>query len=239
MSPEQATGQNQQLTTAADVYSLGVVLYELLTGHPPFRAKTALETMQRVVAEVPERPRARKPDLDPDIETICLKCLEKDPQLRYGSAEALADDLDRWLRHEPILARPSTAWQSLQKWMWRNPVVASLAAATVLLLIAIAVGSLVAASRIAKARQKAEETLYADEMHEAETALEKGDLGRARQLIEAHRPGPGETDLRGFEWRLLWRRSRGDEVETLRGDTNFVRTAFFNPGGRPFGVSQF
>src|SRR6185295_11187289 len=143
-----------------------------------------------------------------------------------------------WLRHEPILARPSSAWESIQKWMWRNPVVASLAAATVLLLMAITVSSLVDASRIAKAhqkaeenRQKAEENLYAADMHEAETALEKGDLGRARKLIEAHRPGPKETDLRGFEWRLLWRRSRGDEVETLRGHTDSVRSVFFSPGG--------
>ena len=134
--------------------------------------------------------------------------------MRYGSAEALADDLDRWFRHEPILARPSSAWESTQKWMWRNPVVASLTAATVLLLIAITVGSLVAASRIAKARQKAEENsqkaeenrqkaeenLYAADMHEAETA--PNEVARFWLHDVHHAPHhliPGNESLKGSE----------------------------------------
>jgi WD40 repeat protein/predicted Ser/Thr protein kinase len=231
MSPEQAAGDNRQLTTMTDVYSLGVVLYELLTGRPPFQGATALQTMHRVIHQIPEPPSLRQPNLDTDIETICLKCLEKNPQSRYGSAEALADDLERWVRHESILARPSGGWESMQKWVWRNPVVAGLSAATVLLLIAISIGSLLAISRIAKASQKADENLYAAEMHEAEAALEKGDLGQARKLIEAHRPRPGKSDLRRFEWRLLWRRSRGAEAETFRGHTNLVNSIFFSPNG--------
>src|SRR5262249_422650 len=121
MSPEQASGNSERLTTTADVYSLGAIMYELLTGPPPFRAETPLQTMRKVKEEAPGAPHQLYKFADKDLETICLKCMEKEPERRYGSAEALAEDLDRWLRNEPILARPTGRIVRLQKWTRRNP----------------------------------------------------------------------------------------------------------------------
>jgi eukaryotic-like serine/threonine-protein kinase len=156
MAPEQARAV-KGLTTAVDVYSLGAILYELLTGRPPFRASTALDTVLQVLDHEPPRPRALDPRLDRDLETVCLKCLEKDPQSRYGSAEALADDLDRWLAGVPVHARRSSAWERTVKWARRRPTVAALLAVTVLAaLSAVVLGALVGA-RLKWERDRADE----------------------------------------------------------------------------------
>ncbi len=124
MAPEQARAE-KGLTTAVDVYSLGAVLYEWLTGRPPFRGADVMSTMMMVMTDAPTRPRSLNRKIDRDLETICLKCLDKDPAKRYGSAEALADDLDRWQQGKPILARRIGRVQRLWRWCRRKPAMAA------------------------------------------------------------------------------------------------------------------
>jgi hypothetical protein len=119
MAPEQARGQ-KVLTTAADIYALGAILYELLTGRPPFRADTPLEMLAQVLEGNPERPRPVDPGTDPDLEAVCLKCLARDPQQRYASAADLADDLEHWLRGEPLSVRPLRLVALLRLWVRHN-----------------------------------------------------------------------------------------------------------------------
>ncbi len=120
MAPEQARAE-RSITTAADIYSLGAILYELLTGRPPFHGPTPAETILQVLQRTPERPRIVRADIDPDLETICLKCLENDARHRYSSAAAVAEDLRRWLDHRPISARPIHPLERFRRWCRRNP----------------------------------------------------------------------------------------------------------------------
>jgi hypothetical protein len=147
MAPEQAVGR-KDLSVAVDVYSLGAILFEMLTGRASFRAETPLDTLSQVVEKDPEPPRSLNPHLDPDLETICLKCLRKEPEQRYESAAALADDLERWLRHEPIQARPSTLWERAVKWLRRQRAVAGAWGVSVLVSLA-AVASAYGVSKVA------------------------------------------------------------------------------------------
>jgi serine/threonine protein kinase/Tfp pilus assembly protein PilF len=126
MAPEQAGGEQAQLSNAIDVYGLGAVLYQLLTGHPPFLGKTTYETIRQVLDTDPRQPRLLNPKVDRDLSTICLKCLEKDPRQRYTSALALAEDLEHWLRHEPTQARRAGILIRANKWIRRKPLVAAL-----------------------------------------------------------------------------------------------------------------
>jgi tetratricopeptide (TPR) repeat protein len=131
IGPEQLQTSARRLTTAADIYSLGAIFYKLLTGVVPFRADTPWETLRLALEQEPKRPSTIVDRVDRDLETICLRCLEREPARRYGSAEALAEELERWLRHEPIQARPSNVWARTGKWARRRPA----AAAAIALLI--------------------------------------------------------------------------------------------------------
>jgi WD40 repeat protein len=126
MAPEQAGGKGKDVGPAADVYALGAILYECLTGRPPFKAATTFDTLMQVLHEEPVPPRQRRPEVPRDLDTICLKCLEKDPERRYRTAEELAAELRRYLRHEPILTRRTGIWERTVKFARRQPLLATL-----------------------------------------------------------------------------------------------------------------
>ena len=141
MAPEQAEGRNKDIGPATDIYSLGAILYDLLASRPPFRGETVMDTLQLVINAEPLPPTQLQPGLARDLETICLKCLQKDTKKRYLTAEALADDLRRFLDGEPILARATPTWEKAVKWCRRRPARASLLLFGVLAVLGLVIGS--------------------------------------------------------------------------------------------------
>jgi tetratricopeptide (TPR) repeat protein len=141
MSPEQAEGRGPEVGPAADIWALGVILYEMLVGRPPFHGVTMVDTLEQVRTREPVPPTQLQPKVPPDLETICLKCLRKEPAQRYAAAEALTEDLRRFWAGEPILARPVGTMERLWRWCCRNPRMAALSAAVLLLLLTVAVTS--------------------------------------------------------------------------------------------------
>ncbi len=179
MAPEQAAGRVREVGTAADVYALGAVLYDLLTGRPPFQGASVAVTLQKVLTEEPSRPRKLNAAIPRDLETMCLKCLEKDPARRYPTAQALADDLRRYLRNEPISVRPAGVLERGYKWGKRNKVVSG-AAIAVFLSLVVGAGLSLAFGREAT-RQAAEAKKQKREADEAAIRAD-GEATEAKRL---------------------------------------------------------
>jgi len=260
MSPEQARGQAKELTTAVDVYGLGAVFHELLTGQPPFAGGTTMDTVRQVLETEPRRPSAVRPGIARDLETICLKCLEKEPARRYHSAESLADDLDRWQRHEPILARPQSGLYVLGKLVRRNRGgTAALGAILFLLVAGLVFGwwqagvqrmlrekaeSNERTARVAQAdaalqqkraeaeRQRATEQLTRAEwlLYASKLMLAQNDFEAGNGGLAAHYLSECQEKLRGWEWRYL--SNRISAKLTLTGHARAVSSAAFSADDR-------
>ncbi len=232
MSPEQVSRKSANVGPATDIYALGAMLYCMLTGRPPFQAADPLDTMRQVLDEEPVPPSRLNPATPRDLESITLHCLEKKPEQRFESAEALADELDRFLEGRPILTRPIGSVERLARWAKRQPVVFGLLVA-VTLSVALGTGlSLffgVQANRMADQerhrRHELERALYRSLIMQADLEWQTNNVNRADELLDACQPG-----FRNWEWEFLKHRGHVERLEFRAADER-VRQVAFSPKG--------
>jgi WD40 repeat protein/serine/threonine protein kinase len=233
MSPEQALAQRVDVDQRTDLYSLGATLYELLTLEPVFSGNDRRELLRQIAFEEPRRPRQLNRAIPPELETIVLKALEKNPAERYATAKEMADDLERFLKDEPIRARRPSLLQRLRKWSRRHrsvvlsAVVATAAVAVIAIAaLAISVANISAALTAEKAARKREtETAYVQAIALAGRELAAGNVGSAEELLDGC-----PQHLRGWEWHFLKRQQYGDAL-TLKHPATVIRVAY-SPDGR-------
>jgi WD40 repeat protein len=248
MAPEQAEGRREAVTTAADIHALGGILNELLVGKPPFRGDSVMETLRLVREVEPTRPRSIDPRIPRDLETIILKSLEKRPAARYHSAEAMADDLERWLAGKPIRARSASPPERLVKWVRRRPAAAALVILGVVSFLAVwaAVRGFLSAYRLETSVERAGMALDTEKRKRIEAQTELVNMeGEAyfKQLVaatdawEQNEPVLADAlldrcppQLRRWEWHHLRRRFHS-ELQTLRGHDGFLCAVSFRPDG--------
>ena len=238
MSPEQASGRAHETGPATDVHALGVLLYELLTGRPPFRGESAEETMQLVRAGDPVPPRRLHPQVGRDLEVICLKCLRKAPADRYASAADLAADLDRFEAGQPIRARPLSVARRVAAWGRRRPAAATLAVSGALLLATVLAGLswhtqrlAVALDKAAASERRAWQSEYALQMRLAQQSFGLGDPFGLSDLLDRYRPAAGAEDRRAFEWWYL-SAHRQPPVRAWPTDVRQITWLAYSPDGR-------
>ncbi len=250
MAPEQAAGQNKAVTTSTDVYGLGAILYALLTGKPPFKGDSMLDTLEQVRKQPPQPPSGAGRDVDRDLETICLKCLEKEPERRYASALALAEDLERWLRGEPTLARPLSRPARLRRWARRRllRLAAGAAALVMLVLIGLGMGQAIRlrqAGRLVREQQsmirgretEARQAQYVSDIRRASLLIAQSEAKEARELLDRHRTADGADDLRGFEWSYLRGLTDAGRRSWVGHEGKDVYYVEYAPDGRTFATA--
>jgi WD40 repeat protein/serine/threonine protein kinase len=253
MAPEQAAAQNKTVGPAADTYGLGTILYELLTGKPPFLAATVTDILRKVQEDDPIPPRQVRRAIPRDLAIICLTCLRKEPERRYLSTSAFADDLRHFLNGEPILARPPSLVERIFKWIRRRPTTAALAGVICLAVGALFGMALVYLSRLEVKNQALENTradlansleesnaqraalrsqLYQSRIRSVSEMQRQGAIEPMAQVLNTLRPGADEDDLRGFEWRYLWNLSRARQKLRTETDHVLITTTAWSHDGR-------
>ncbi|MEM6471199.1 MAG: protein kinase [Planctomycetota bacterium] len=233
MAPEQINGKRDEVGVAADIYALGVVLYEMLTGRPPFRGETVVETFQKICQSEPLSPLKLVPELPRDLVTVCLKCLQKEIHRRYVTADELATDLSAFLSHQPVGARPVGLIERATLWTKRRPAIATLLGAIVLVTM-VGIFGVIAQTRRAlrgesahrAARETAEFNLYLSQIALAHQSLRMGDASSARSSLETC-----SEQFRQWEWDYLDHGCRG-ELTTLAGHTKRISDLVYSPDGR-------